>query len=254
MIVPPWNLSSASAVFKDADGYLVSIPKCGRTWLRVFLGAYFEKLGKTPNIRHTHDLWDHRTKSRWYEQIRGKRLIPQPDRRRKPVLLVVRDPRDLLVSLYFHLTKRTEEFEGTVAELVRDPLFGIEAIVIVWNYWLREWGESLQFAIFRYEEARQNPGAAFRKLAEFFSNAPVNAAALEYALERSSFENMRKMEATGEPAAGVDAAALTPGSIHDSNSFKVRAGKVGGYREHLSDEDLRFIAEALKKLDPRTGY
>lgn len=254
MIVPPWNLSSASGVFKEADAYLVSIPKCGRTWLRVFLGAYFEKLARTPNIRHTHDLWDHRTKSRWYEQIRGKRLIPQPDRGKKPVLLVVRDPRDLLVSLYFHLTKRTGEFQGTIAELVRDPLFGIESIVSVWNHWLKEWGDKPHFAIFRYEEARENPAAAFQKLAEFFSGLPVDRPALESALERSSFENMRKMETTGEQAIGVDAAALTPGSISDPNSFKVRAGKVGGYTEHLSDDDLRFIREAMLKVDPRAGY
>src|SRR4051812_42858408 len=97
MIVPPWNLSSAARDFKEADAYLVSIPKCGRTWLRVFLGAYLEKTGLKMGIKHTHDLWDHRTKSRWYEQIRGKRLIPMPERRTKPILLVVRDPRDLLV-------------------------------------------------------------------------------------------------------------------------------------------------------------
>lgn len=259
MIIPPWNWSSAAKDFQEADAYLVSIPKCGRTWMRVFLGAYFEKAGGTTlKVKHTHDLWDHRTKSRWYEQIRGKRLIPSSDRRSKPVLLVVRDPRDLLVSLYFHLTRRTKEFEGTVSELVHSPMFGIEAIVEVWNYWLREWANHPKFMCLSYEAARSETARTFGQAVEFLSGRPPDSAAMEYALEQSSFENMRKMETSGEGAAGkvagVDVAALTPGSLEDPGSYKVRSGKVGGYTEHLSEEDLAYISRVLERLDDRLSY
>jgi hypothetical protein len=48
--------------------------------------------------------------------------------------------------------------------------------------------------------------------------------------------------------------AMGPGDVRDPESFKVRRGKVGGYREYLSIEDQKYAADALMKLDPRFGY
>lgn len=54
----------------------------------------------------------------------------------------MRDPRDVMVSMYLHLTKRGFKtgatFEGSISEMIRDPRFGIEAIVDTQNFWLRE--------------------------------------------------------------------------------------------------------------------
>lgn len=260
---PPWNLSSFSASFKAADAYVVSVPKSGRTWLHMFLGAYSERWSAArqkplPALKFTHDLWDHRTKAAWYEQLRGKRLIPRPQRHNKPVVLMLRDPRDLLVSLYFHLTKRTGEFSGTPSELVRDPVFGIHQIVDVWNHWLGEWTEPTKLHLIRYEEARRDSEAAFTRLLDFLQMGPVDPALLSASIEASSFQNMKKMESSGDlskaQAAGIDPQALTPGQSQDPNSFKVRSGKVGAYKEHFNDDDLAFIEAALKSLDPKAGY
>jgi hypothetical protein len=70
------------------------------------------------------------------------------------------------------------------------------------------------------------------------------------ALEFSRFENMQKLEAAG----AFDSNILHPGDVRDPESFKVRRGKVGGYREYLSLEDQKYAADALMKLDPRFGY
>ena len=70
------------------------------------------------------------------------------------------------------------------------------------------------------------------------------------ALEFSRFENMQKLEAAG----AFDSNILHPGDVRDPESFKVRRGKVGGYREYLSAEDQQFAAAAMKELDPRFGY
>jgi len=72
----------------------------------------------------------------------------------------------------------------------------------------------------------------------------------EEALEFSRFENMQKLEAAGV----FDSKILHPGDAHDPESFKVRRGKVGGYREYLSAEDLEYAADALMELDRRFGY
>jgi hypothetical protein len=42
--------------------------------------------------------------------------------------------------------------------------------------------------------------------------------------------------------------------VRDPESFKVRRGKVGGYREYLSLDDQKYAADALTELDVRFGY
>jgi len=42
--------------------------------------------------------------------------------------------------------------------------------------------------------------------------------------------------------------------VRDPESFKVRRGKVGGYQEYLSVEDLQYAAKALAQLNPLFGY
>ena len=72
----------------------------------------------------------------------------------------------------------------------------------------------------------------------------------EGALEFSRFENMQKLEAAG----AFDSKILHPGDVRDPESFKVRRGKVGGYREYLSADDQQFAAAAITGLDRRFGY
>ena len=61
---------------------------------------------------------------------------------------------------------------------------------------------------------------------------------------------MQKLEAAG----AFDSNILHPGDVRDPESFKVRRGKVGGYREYLSLEDQKYAADALMNLDRRFGY
>jgi hypothetical protein len=42
--------------------------------------------------------------------------------------------------------------------------------------------------------------------------------------------------------------------VRDPESFKVRRGKIGGYREYLSAKDQLYAASALTKLDSRFGF
>jgi hypothetical protein len=44
MLIPKWNLSSKVKSFHQADAFVVSVPKSGRTWLRVFLSKYLAEL------------------------------------------------------------------------------------------------------------------------------------------------------------------------------------------------------------------
>ncbi len=73
----------------------------------------------------------------------------------------------------------------------------------------------------------------FGDLLAVLGEAKPDATIFQEALEFSRFENMQKLEAAG----AFDSNILHPGDVRDPESFKVRRGKVGGYREYLSAED-----------------
>ena len=134
--------------------------------------------------------------------------------------------------------------------MLRDEKFGLCAIVNVMNDWLNEFSQRDNFVLVRYEALRASPAEHFRDLLAVLGESSPYANAFQEALEFSRFENMQKLEA----ARAFDSNILHPGDARDPESFKVRRGKVGGYREYLSAEDQQFAAEAMTKLDRRFGY
>ncbi len=272
---PRWNFSRHAATFRAADAFVVSIQKSGRTWVRVFLTAYFSEWGKenfTPAARpaaaaalpalcYSHDLWEHKAKEHLGERLRGKWLIPRDETVAKPILLVARDPRDVMVSLFFHLKKRAGTFEGDLPALLRHPVFGVRRMVAIMNRWLEEWTPATRLHLLRYEDARRDPARAFSAALRFLlPTVALDAPALERAVEIASFENMRRLEAGTEGAKGTELVtdlnkeALRPKNADDPDSYKVRRGKVGGYTDYLGAPDIAYLNRALETLDSRYGY
>jgi hypothetical protein len=118
------------------------------------------------------------------------------------------------------------------------------------NDWIEEFSGRHNFTLIRYEALRASPAEHFRDLLAVLGESTPNMAMFQEALEFSRFDNMQKLEAAG----AFDSKILHPGDVRDPESFKVRRGKVGGYREYLSAEDQAFAASALAKLDARFGY
>lgn len=264
-----WNFSSRARELSDADVLVISVPKSGRTWLRTFLCAYFcNKTGhdftleperytdpRIPRIVYSHDLFEQRTKARSWDKLRGKYLVPARELRRARVILLARDPRDAFVSLYVQLTRRTRETDETLkrksmSELLRDPAHGISSIVDVMNGWLAEFSRLPKFALVRYESLRASAADEFRNVLRFIGEAEPDAETFAHALEFSEFGNMKKLESAG----AFDSKILQPGDARDPESFKVRRGIVGGFRESFKADDLAYAARAMQKLDPRFGY
>jgi len=258
------NWTSAARRYSDADAIVVSIPKSGRTWLRVFLHAYFCALekreftlrakdlfkGNVPRFLFTHDIWAHLTGPRLRDRITGRQLIPPLASRQKRILLLSRDPRDVIVSLFFQHSKRTHRYRGDLHELVRHRRFGIMRIVDVMNTWMAEREDRGDCKLIRYEDCREQPEGVFREVLTFFGCREIDDGAFAHAIEFSSFENMQAMEAAGE----VRKNFLLPGDVTDPDSYKVRRGRVGGFKEYLSPEDVLYVERALERLDERYGY
>ena len=134
--------------------------------------------------------------------------------------------------------------------MLRDRRFGVHAIVNTMNDWIEEFSRRDDFIVIRYEALRASPAECFRDLLTVLGESSPDMTMFQEALEFSRFENMQKLEAAG----AFDSKILRPGDVRDPESFKVRRGKVGGYREYLSAEDQVFAASALAKLDVRFGY
>src|SRR4051794_33614417 len=263
------NFSSRARELSGGDAIILSIPKSGRTWLRAFLCAYFCKrfgleftlrpgrhaVPGFPRIVFSHDLFEHRTKGDWWDRIRGKYLVPRRELNRAKIILLARDPRDCFVSLYLQLTRRDPNAsvklkQKTVSEMLRDEKFGMRAIVNAMNDWLNEFSRRDNFSLVRYELLRAAPAEHFRDLLAALGESLPDPNIFQEALEFSQFENMQKLEAAG----AFDSNILHPGDVRDPESFKVRRGKVGGYREYLSAGDQQFAADSMTQLDPRFGY
>lgn len=264
-----WNFSSRARELSGGDVIIISIPKSGRTWVRTFLSAYFaNKAGRAfsvdvtekraegiPRIIYSHDRFEHRTKANAWGRLRGKYLIPVRELRKAQIILLARDPRDAFVSYFVQLTRRNPATPAAIKQmsadaLLRHPRFGIAAMVAVMNAWIAEFGSRPDFALVRYEDLRADPSRAFRALLGAVGEKEIAVAAFAYARQFSDFENMQQLEASG----GFSTKILQPLDRDDPESFKVRKGKVGGFREYLSAEAQRYAANLCAELDPQFEY
>jgi len=161
-----------------------------------------------------------------------------------------RDPRDVVTSLYFQLSKRSSYYQGSISGLVRHPRYGVERIVAVMNTWMDEWGDGPNLLPLSYEACKRDESRAFSTVLQFAGLKDANRETLDRCRKTASVDNMRKLELSGKYPSGV----LRPGDPGDPESFKVRKGKIGGYVDYLSTEDIAFADRVMQELDPRFGY
>jgi hypothetical protein len=261
-----WNLSATRHAANRADAIFISFPKSGRTWFRMFWSAYWcHRAGRDfqldpagidgmPSVFFTHDRWEHLTEVSFSKRILGQYLLPAAAAAKTPKLLLARDPRDVIVSLYFHLTKRGERKRlvkpASLKELVRDPEFGVAMVVRLLNDWNTEWGATTSFRIMRYEQARAEPESAMREWFAFCGIATPEPAAFAHALAFSDFDAVREREKGG----GFRNKLLSARDVSDPESFKARRGVVGGFSDYLDADDIAVCNAAMARLHPVFGY
>ena len=241
---------------------VVSYPKCGRTWMRLMVSQALalrfgiedvdyladDVLGSvansSPRIRFSHD-----DSPQWKP---ANRLETSKRRyRRKNVVLLARDPRDTVVSMYFERTRREQAYSKSLHEFLREPKGSIDTIIRYYNIWAHERSVPRQLCLVRYEELRAEPANQLRRILNFVGVDNVRDEHIDEAVRFSSFDNMRKMERDDELGSG----RLRARDKNDEESYKTRRGKVGGYADYLSRENILWLDDRLtQKLDPYYGY
>lgn len=245
----------------DPDVYIVSYPKCGRTWVRILLREYTKLLGHPTrdfNDRGLIEIGGDIVAK--FEHGQGN-WVPAPPRieslefdraryRNKKVVFLVRDPRDVLVSSWYHLKFREHIYRGELSEFIRDELVGIEKVVAFMNLWMEHGHETGGFLVLTYEDLHRDPENSFSKLLEFVGLVP-DEGLLRQAMEASSFDQMKAMEIQGS----LKEPWMRPGAEGLDRSLKVRRGKIGGFRKELKDAEIAYLDGVIReRLTPHLPY
>ena len=207
----------------------ISFPKSSRSRIRYGL----HEIGLDGGIDFNHDGFEFNDGARpphdFSVESRLKRITPEDH-----VIFLRRDPRDVIVSLYHQVTGRFKDFfnySGTISEFIRDPYFGAEVLKGFLQMWEQVCAER-PVLVLTYEECMAEPVAAFEKIGVHYGFEEP-AEKWRIAAERSTFEKMKEIEESG--------AFTEPWLKKRQGHAKVRRGKVGGYADSLTPEDIAYL-------------
>jgi hypothetical protein len=258
---------------RKADCVVVSFGKSGRTWLRVMLSRVYQvKHGlpqhyllsfsnlhlanrAVPKIFFTHDnyLKDYSN--------HGDSKIDYHD---KKVVLLVRHPADIAVSEYHQWRYRMRSHkkalneypdhgeEVDIFDFTVHRKAGLKRILDFMDGWARAIPGMPSLLMVRYEDLRANPEETLGRILDFLGT-PGSAAEVREAVSFASFENMKKLES--EQAFRFRGGRYGARDPNNPQSAKVRRGKVGGYHDYFSTDQVAEIDAIIKAhLSPLFGY
>ena len=240
-----WYYTLGVLGLRNEDIILTSFPKSGNTWIRFFfcnlislrewdgetvtfpkLDATMPELGVSNLLRS----WSHETIPR----------VVKTHKPRWPVfygcrsILLVRDPRDVMVSYYHYETDRQDGgSEDSFPEFIRHPKFGVEA----WCQHYASW-RSNEAVLLRYEDLKEDDVSEFCRMLEEL-DVSLGRELIEQAAKHSRFEEVRKIEA--EMGVRED-----EGHFEEGKWF-TRKGETGQWDEYFAAEDLRYLRSEIEK-------
>jgi hypothetical protein len=259
---------------------IIAHPKSGNTWLKVMLSRLYQvryglpdsllintdelalRNPQVPRIAATNGYYS-------YEGAVGTALAadaPDCALRHKPLVFVARNPCDIAVSWYFQFTKRqSAQKQELINHFIEHPIdrrtismwdfvrhsdIGLPFLIDYLNVWERNLCQLERSLLIRYEDLRGRPAETLKRvlglMGEAFSDDEV-----EEAVRFGSFENLHNLESRGFFRQG----GMGLRNPKDPNTFKVRRGKINGYRDYFSPEQIAEL-EALvsARLSPALRY
>jgi hypothetical protein len=241
-----------------ADAYLISFPKCGRTWLRLMIGRAIDahyRVGSDnlldlwalashnptiPKIVVTHE--DDSVSKLPRELNRDKSRFAT-----KRVVFLVRDPRDVVISHYFQLARREQRYRGGLEDFLHEPRGSLDSLIEYYNVWAESRDVPAGFLEVRYEDLVRDTQGELGRVLDFLGLEEIPEATIGEAVSFASFDRMRKMEiedAFGSPR-------LRSPESTDPEALKTRRGKVHGFRDYLEPKDIDFLNRRIaERLSP----
>lgn len=270
--------------------WLASYPKSGNTWVRTFLSNYMSNKEIPEDINRLEipiasdrNLFDQyiglssadldEDQIKYYQPyiytelvkkkshdiylkvhdaytMNGNNLPIIPTSVTKGVIYILRNPLDVAVSYAHHsaitIDKSIQALCNKSFTIARskNKLNGqLHQLYLSWSGHIDSWIESpLRVHLMRYEDMMEDSYGMFKEMLKFM-NIEIDENRLEKAVRFSSFDLLQKQE---EERGFVE-------RYHKSQTF-FRKGKIGSYREELTQEQIETITEYHRETMIKYGY
>ena len=238
-----WKYTIGILGLQSDDIILTSFPKSGNTWVRFFFcnlislkewdgeTVTFPKLdGTMPELGVSNLLqeWSHETIPRIVKT--HKSFWPFFDGKRG--ILLIRDPRDVMVSYYhFERDKVRGNYEGDFSSFIRHPKYGLEA----WCKHYQSWQEEAT-VLLRYEDLKEDDVHEFSCMLDALS-IHLSQDLIREAARQSRFEKVRKVEEKHDVRAS--------GDYFKKGKRFTRKGKTGEWEDYFDDNDLQYFDQIM---------
>jgi hypothetical protein len=253
-----WHLG-----LKPQDAFLASFPRSGSTWLRFML--YEILSGEDAGFLKIEDRLPEIHRHRGSQPILpgGGRLIKTHENYRidyKRAVLLVRDVRDVFFSVYagyVALGLAPILSKGDVDSFLKTFLEGEAVHTGSWQEHTRSWLESPlakngNLMVIRYEDLRRNPEELVGQLLQFVGVTP-DVRSIRRAIENNTLQQMRAKEDNAKKA-GEHSILLGNRTGADEVSRFVRKGAVGGWRDKLTDAQVKVFEQYAGNTLAALGY
>ena len=242
-----------------SDYVIVSFQKCGKTWLRMMLSKVLSEKFNIKKIKldlqymtlfkkgAPNILISHGGSIKDNNNINFQKIF-----KNKKIIFLVRDPRDIVVSLYHGSRTRDKTYDGgNISTFIGDGNSGFSKIINFMNAWANDLQNRNRdnYIIIKYENLKKDAARELRRIFNFME-LDIEDHYLHEAVNYGSFDNMRKLEVQQE----IKDYRMLPGNLNDPNSFRTRKGKIGSHKEELSIEDIGYINQEMLNLNPFFGY
>ncbi|MBB5936430.1 sulfotransferase domain-containing protein [Streptomyces zagrosensis] len=258
MPLPPFAKDSGEMIDAEGDVYIVSFPKCGRTWLRVLMAKaistargiplevcrdlalteYSAVDSAVPRIVYWHDdfvAWRTPAELSWNKDFYHDRKV----------VLLVRDIRDTAVSRYFQRTLRKKPpYTRGIGDFLIEEEGSIKTCLTFWNIWHERQDVPASFLLTSYERLMADTAGELGRILNFCGLPPTDEEALHTAADFANFESMRAMELSD--ALGTD--RLRPTVLGNPDSYKTRRGVIGGFRDDLTSEQIGYVNDVTRRI------
>lgn len=271
-------LSIFSPELRDSH-WFISFPKCGKTWVNFIISEYYFRKHNLPlNVKGQIEQYSKHNKNVPLVQFKhedvpfwktAQELSSNKGKYRKDkVVFLVRDPKDIIVSSYFQKSKRhrlktkdqlnekidkvtKDVYTKSLSDYVYQETGGIDTIIKYFNIWWDHRETPKDFLLVKYEELNLNTVQVMNKILEFLGEQNINQSLLKEVVETMTFKKMHLLEKQNK----FNSTNLRPFDVNDPESYKVRRGKVDGYVDYLTEEEIHFLQQKIKdQLNPVYGY
>ena len=275
-----YKLSERALPIRTDDIFVVSFFKSGNTWTRFLLAnlLYPERPVTFTNIERSFpDIYQFQYQD--YRKLPSPRVIKSHecfDPRYGRIIYIVRDPRDVAISLY-HFLRKLKKIDDTfpLETYASDWFIRGKGSGRTWREHVGSWllnprifsqvagfspgsakkftlddlgasDHGRQFLLLRYEDLLSDPYAGVVRMATFL-NLQVSDDQIRRAIELSSVKEMSKLEQRDR-----DKWFMTQNTRKDINF--VRVAKAEQWRTALSPESIAKIESAWGRVMQLLGY